>query len=135
MTKWLLNYLFFFLNWFIHAYILCYFSHIWLFATAWTLWTVAHQIPVHGIFLARILEWVAMSSSRGSSLPRDQIQVFYVSCIGRQLLYHYCHLGILYIYIRIQFAVINWSHTNPKTHDISLDLKCTCKNFPIIGNI
>ena len=26
---------------------------------------------VHGIFQARILEWVAISSSRGSSLPRD----------------------------------------------------------------
>ena len=27
---------------------------------------------VHGILLARILEWVAISSSRGSSQPRDQ---------------------------------------------------------------
>ena len=27
---------------------------------------------VHGIFQARILEWIAMPSSRGSSLPRDQ---------------------------------------------------------------
>ena len=26
---------------------------------------------VHGIFQARILEWVAMPSSRGSSQPRD----------------------------------------------------------------
>ena len=26
---------------------------------------------VHGIILARILGWVAISSSRGSSLPRD----------------------------------------------------------------
>ena len=30
---------------------------------------------VHGILQARILEWVAMPSSRGSSLPRDQTQV------------------------------------------------------------
>ena len=27
---------------------------------------------VHGILQARILEWVAISSSRGSSQPRDQ---------------------------------------------------------------
>ena len=27
---------------------------------------------VHGVFQARILEWVAISSSRGSSQPRDQ---------------------------------------------------------------
>ena len=30
---------------------------------------------VHEISQARILEWVAMPSSRGSSRPRDQIQV------------------------------------------------------------
>ena len=34
---------------------------------------------VHGILQARILEWVAMPSSRGSSQPRDQTQV---SCIA-----------------------------------------------------
>ena len=34
---------------------------------------------VHGIFQARILEWVSISYSRGSSLPRDQTQV---SCIA-----------------------------------------------------
>ena len=38
---------------------------------------------VHGILQARILEWVAMSSSRGSSQPRDQTHVSSVSCIGR----------------------------------------------------
>ena len=27
---------------------------------------------VHGVLQARLLEWVAMPSSRGSSLPRDQ---------------------------------------------------------------
>ena len=35
---------------------------------------------VHGIFQARILEWVAMPSSRGSS--RDQTQVSCGSCIA-----------------------------------------------------
>ena len=30
---------------------------------------------VHGIFQARILEWVAMPSSRGSSQPRDQTRI------------------------------------------------------------
>ena len=34
---------------------------------------------VHGIFQARILEWTAISFSRGSSQPRDQTQV---SCIA-----------------------------------------------------
>ena len=42
---------------------------------------------VHGIFRARILEWVAISFSRGSSLPRDPTHVFYISCIGRQVFF------------------------------------------------
>ena len=41
---------------------------------------------VHGILQARILEWVAMASSRASSPPRDQTHVSYVSCIGKQVL-------------------------------------------------
>ena len=36
--------------------------------------------PVNGIFQARILEWVAMLSSKGSSWPRDGTQVSCVSC-------------------------------------------------------
>ena len=43
---------------------------------------------VHEILQARILEWIAMPSSRGSSCLRNQIQVSYDSCIGRQVLYH-----------------------------------------------
>ena len=38
---------------------------------------------VHVILQARILEWVAIPFSRGSSRPRDQTSVSYVSCIGR----------------------------------------------------
>ena len=44
---------------------------------------------VHGIFQARILDWVAISYSRGSSWPRDWTQVSSISCIGRQILYHW----------------------------------------------
>ena len=43
---------------------------------------------VHGILQARILEWVAMSSSKGSSQLRDRSWVSYLSCICRQVLYH-----------------------------------------------
>ena len=48
---------------------------------------------VHGILQARILEWVAISSFRASSRPRYRTCVSYVSCIGRQVLYHWHHLG------------------------------------------
>ena len=41
---------------------------------------------VHGISQARILAWVAISSCRGSSWPRDQT---HISCFGRWTLYHW----------------------------------------------
>ena len=34
---------------------------------------------VHGILQARILEWVAVPFSRGSSQPRDQTQVSHIA--------------------------------------------------------
>ena len=34
---------------------------------------------VHGIFQARILKWVAVPFSRGSSQPRDQTQVSHIA--------------------------------------------------------
>ena len=34
---------------------------------------------VHGILQARILEWVVVLASRGSSQPRDRTQVSYAS--------------------------------------------------------
>ena len=50
---------------------------------------------LHGILQARILEWIATSSSGVSSQPRDQtcISSLHVFCIGRWVLYHLCHLG------------------------------------------
>ena len=47
----------------------------------------------HGIFQARILEWAAISFSRGSSRPTHGTHVSYVSFIGRRILHHWCHLG------------------------------------------
>ena len=41
----------------------------------------------HGISQARILEWVAISCSKGSFRPRDQTHVSCASCVGRQILY------------------------------------------------
>ena len=37
---------------------------------------------VHGILQARILEWVAIPPSRGSSGLRDQTHISYISCTG-----------------------------------------------------
>ena len=64
-----------------HACMLSYLSHVQLCDPT------DCSLPgssVHGILRARILEWVAMSSSRGSPWPRDQTQISYVSSTGRQ---------------------------------------------------
>ena len=48
----------------------------------WEPWTVAHQASgssVHGIFQARILVWVAIPFSRGSSEPRDWTLVSHIA--------------------------------------------------------
>ena len=58
-------------------------SHVRLFATPWT---VAYQAPssIHGIFQARVLEWIAISFSRGSSWPRNQTRVSHTA--GRRFI-------------------------------------------------
>ena len=49
-------------------------SRVWLFVTPWI---------VHGILQTRILEWIAVPFSRGSSQPMDWTQV---SCIAGRFL-------------------------------------------------
>ena len=61
----------------------CVCAQLWL-----TLWDPMDCSPpgfsVRGILQARILEQVAISSSRGSSRPRDRTLISYISCIGKQ---------------------------------------------------
>ena len=54
---------------------------------------------VHVIFQTRILEWVAMPSSRGSSWHRDWTRVSSVSCTGRRVLYHYTVLSCCCVWL------------------------------------
>ena len=50
---------------------------------------------VHGILQARrLLEWVAVSSSRGSSRPRDPTCISSVSCMGLRVLYQECDAAL-----------------------------------------
>ena len=44
---------------------------------------------VHGIFLAKILEWVTMPFSRGSSQPKDRTLISCVSCIAGRFFTHW----------------------------------------------
>ena len=53
---------------------------------------------IHWISQARVLEWVAISSSRGSSPPRHQARI---SCTGRRILYQeppFVHCCVLSMY-------------------------------------
>ena len=70
----------------VRACMLSCFIHVWLFCNPMDCSHVGSFVL--GIPQARILEWVDMPSCRGSSWPRNQTRVSYVSCIGRQVLYH-----------------------------------------------
>ena len=54
----------------------CVLSRVWLFATPWP------SSSVHGVLQARILEWVAISSSRASSPFRDRTCICYVTSLA-----------------------------------------------------
>ena len=71
---------------------------------------------VHAILQARILEWVAIPFSRGSSQPRDQTQV---SCIMRLILSQLSHKGsprilecVAYHLSRGSFQPNNWTRVS-----------------------
>ena len=65
-------------------------SRVPLFATPWT---VAYQAPLSmGFSRQEYWSWVAVSSNRGSSQPRDWTGISCVPCISRWVLYHQCHL-------------------------------------------
>ena len=74
------------------------FSCVWLFVTLWTVATPPLR-PPRLLFRARILEWVIISSSRGSSQPRDQTRISYASCISRWVLYLNHLLTGIFLYI------------------------------------
>ena len=67
---------------------------------------------VHGILQARILEWVAISFSRGSSQPRDQTQVSHTA--GRYFNHWATHLSFSKYFKKIKMLEPSQSHSmNP----------------------
>ena len=56
---------------------MCMLSHVLLFAP--------HGLKPTRLSQTRILEWVALSSSRGSSHPGDQTPICCIACIGRRI--------------------------------------------------
>ena len=69
---------------------------------------------VHGISQARILDWVAISFSRGSSWPRDQTHVSYT---GRQTLNCWATWGALRCCIQtVKFSCTSQKNNCPQTN-------------------
>ena len=62
---------------------------------------------VHRISQARILEWIVISFSRGSSQPRD---CNHVSCIGRWILYHQVTSSVQ-LFSHVQLFANPWTAT------------------------
>ena len=78
-------------------------SHLFYVAVVKSCWTpMDHSLPIssiHEISQARILEWVAVSFSGGSSWPRDQT---HVSCTGSWILYHWAAWETQLLYTQYQ---------------------------------
>ena len=86
-------------------------SRVWLFATL--MYCSLPGSTVHGILQARILGWVAISSSRGSSWLRDQVHVSLMCLLHcRQILYHWATGETMVVYI-CQYCILNLSHFFP----------------------
>ena len=114
------------------ACVLCRFSHVRLFAALWTIGLPGSS--VHRILQARILEWVAMPSSSGSSQPRDLVHASYISCTSRQVFYHQHHLASPWIFIYLltngQVLLCNWDPSRTKvTGPLLLSLESVSADF------
>ena len=92
---------------------MCTLSSIRLFATPWS---IAYQAPLSmGFPRQEYLAWVAMPSSRESSWPRDRTRI---SCIGRQILYHWATQEALWLrekVLRLSFLL---------AHDARFEAEC-----------
>ena len=81
----------------------------------------------HGILQARILKWVAMSSSRGSSRPRDQTCISSVSCINRRVLYLLHPLGSSHSFLWMTGASQSISFYGSVVKDKNKKPTCQCR--------
>ena len=85
----------------------------------------------HGILQAKILQWAAISYSRGSSQPRDQTCVSCISCIGRWILYSWHNQGMgnsfffkyLFIYLAVLGLSCSMRNLCPYLQDLCCDMR------------
>ena len=88
---------------------------------------------VHGIFQARVLEWVAISFSRGSSCPRDQTQA---SCIaGRCFTLWATREAQIMVYLILYYTILNQClHLLLEISSFSDCVFCWLQSFPNLFN-
>ena len=96
-----------------------------------TPWTPCQAPLLMGILQARIPEWVAVPSFRGSSQPRDWIQV---SHICRQILYCLSHEGsqtwgyyllIIYCFSCVLLFVTPWTAVRQTSLSFTVSRSCS----------
>ena len=105
---------------------------VWLSATPWTICS-SPVSSVHGILQARILEWVAILSSRVSSWPRDGTQVFFIAgrfftiWATREALKPFCRVALeasLWKYFHISYFQYFYFPTRESTAGFFCSLHC-----------
>ena len=101
-------------------------SCVQLFVTPWT---VAHQAPLHGIYQARILECVAISSTRGIFMTQGLnpclLQILHLQVDSLPL----SHLGIPFTWI------LSWKNVCLMTHFLEIWFLSFQGNMLIIWQI
>ena len=94
---------------------------------------------VHGILQARILEWVAFSSSRESFRPRDWIHISWISCTGKQILSPLSHLesplrewvgNICIGWIIMIYLITKWDQRRLSPYSLSFAFILLFLHFP-----
>ena len=120
-----------------HTHVLCAMLSSSVMSSSATPWTLAHQAPLSmAILQARILESVAMPSSRGSSQPRDQAHNFYVFCTGQVGFLPLAPPGKLMLLISIinqqmTFFQYLWRHCNNLIYSVYKRMYICLEQFTI----
>ena len=123
------------------------FSLVWLSAIPWTVVKVkvAQSFPtlcdtmdciVYRILQARILEWVTIPFSRGSSHPRNWAQVsrtagrFFTSWATKETQEYWKEFSSVQSLSRVRLFAIPWTATRQASLSITI-----CRNFPKLTSI
>ena len=122
------------------------FSRLQFFVTPWTVCSPPGS-SVHGILQARIVEWVALPSSRESSQPRDQTRVscfagrFFTTWATRVALQVPPYLGLSFrfcwvvsmIHLQLLWKFFSFSSSFPSIlFFTSFTFTCTLKSIPTL---